>query len=80
MTNYNRKAGSSNWFETYVNIENLKSGKHLLTISGPQKISQKKDSIDFNKKLVSIPFWYFPDNNASIQTTASESSVTPSEN
>lgn len=49
-------------FETYLDIENLSKGKHVLTINGPKKIRIKKDSIDFNKKLITIPFWYYPQN------------------
>lgn len=51
-------------FETYLDIENLQKGKHILSIIGPVKKTQKKDSISFNEKLVTIPFWYFPENNS----------------
>lgn len=52
-------------FETYLDINNLTNGKHLLTINGPMKFNAKKDSIDFNKTLITIPFWYFPENSSS---------------
>ena len=53
-------------FETYLDIRNLSNGKHLLTINGPQreKTSTKEETIIFNKKLITIPFWYFPQNNS----------------
>lgn len=49
-------------FETYLDIEELSKGKHFLTIHGPEKIASKKDSIDFDSRLITIPFWYFPEN------------------
>lgn len=50
-------------FETYLNIRNLGEGKHMLNIKGPTKeddFDQKSKTIE--KVLVSIPFWYFPEN------------------
>ena len=58
-------------FETYLDIEYLKKGKHLLTITGPTQFNNI-DSITFNHKLETIPFWYFPEKHLSI--------ITPSEN
>lgn len=55
-------------FETYLDIENLSKGKHVLTINGPErkKLGTKEDTINFNEKLVTIPFWYFPQNPSTI--------------
>ena len=53
-TNANKKFG----FETYLNIKNLKEGRHLLKITRKQK--RKKDTVRFS--LVKIPFWYYKDN------------------
>jgi hypothetical protein len=52
-------------FETYLDIEYLKKGKHLLTITGPTQFNNI-DSITFNHKLETIPFWYFPENHSSV--------------
>jgi len=50
-------------FETYLNIKNLEEGKHLLTIKGPGKKHELfKTSETIEKTLVTIPFWYFPEN------------------
>ena len=47
----------------YLNIKNLKEGKHILTISGPSKENKfEKNSKTIQKTLVTIPFWYFPEN------------------
>ena len=42
-------------FETYINIDTLKEGKHLLRIT--RKIIRTKDTI--KTTAVKIPFWYF---------------------
>ena len=48
-------------FETYLDIEDLPKGKHLLTIIGPYRTKEnRKDSIQYDKTLVEIPFWYYP--------------------
>ena len=41
-------------FETYINIEELKKGKHLLRLIGP-KLDIEKDT------LITIPFWFYPE-------------------
>ena len=51
-TTKNKKLG----FETYINIDTLKEGKHLLKISR-KYINKKKDTV--RNILVSIPFWKF---------------------
>ncbi|MGJ8715466.1 MAG: hypothetical protein ACSHXG_10210 [Maribacter stanieri] len=53
-------------FETYLNIKNLSEGKHILTITGPTK-ENKMDPKSKTKEevLVTIPFWYFPENRTS---------------
>tara|TARA_R110001632_G_scaffold43376_1_gene109956 strand:- start:108521 stop:109864 length:1344 start_codon:yes stop_codon:yes gene_type:complete len=51
-TTKNKKLG----FETYINIDTLKDGKHLLKISR-KYINKKKDTV--RNILVSIPFWKF---------------------
>jgi len=43
-----------------LDIEYLKKGRHLLTITGPTQFNNI-DSITFNHKLETIPFWYFPE-------------------
>lgn len=50
-TNINKKLG----FETYLNIKNLKEGKHLLKIARLRK--RKKDTT--NRVFLEIPFWSF---------------------
>ncbi|WP_405413632.1 hypothetical protein [Maribacter sp. Asnod1-A12] len=53
-------------FETYLNIKNLNEGKHILTITGPIKENQSdEESKTIDKVLVTIPFWYFPENRES---------------
>lgn len=47
-------------FETYITIRNLREGKHLLTITGPSKEGKDRETIE--KTLVTIPFWFFPQN------------------
>lgn len=49
-------------FETYVTIRNLKEGKHFLTITGP--IKNNASGKTENKVLVTIPFWYYPENSS----------------
>ncbi|WP_439131350.1 hypothetical protein [Polaribacter sp.] len=51
-TNKNKKLG----FETYIKIDSLKEGKHLLKINR-KYINNKKDTILLN--VVQIPFWKF---------------------
>jgi len=51
-SNKNKKLG----FETYVNIDSLKEGKHLLRINR-KYINRKKDTVLRNE--VQIPFWKF---------------------
>jgi hypothetical protein len=53
-TNPNKKFG----FETYLNIKDLKEGKHLLKITRKQK--RKKDTVKY--ALVKIPFWHYKNN------------------
>ena len=53
-TNQNKKFG----FETYLNIKELKEGKHLLKITRKQK--RKKDTVRYS--LVKIPFWHYKNN------------------
>jgi len=43
-------------FKTYINIDTLKDGKHLLKISR-KYINKKKDTV--RNIPVSIPFWKF---------------------
>ncbi|WP_424001744.1 hypothetical protein [Maribacter sp. IgM3_T14_3] len=53
-------------FETYLNIKKLDEGKHILTITGPTKenpMNPKSKTVE--KVLVTIPFWYFPENSSS---------------
>ena len=50
-TNTNEKLG----FEAYINIKDLKEGKHLLKIN--RKRIRKKDTL--YSKIVEIPFWHF---------------------
>jgi hypothetical protein len=52
-TNQNKKFG----FETYLNIKNLKEGKHVLKITRKKK--RKKDTVNYT--LVKIPFWHYKD-------------------
>ncbi len=57
--------GSSNsykklGFETYVNIDTLKPGKHLLEVTRKFIRIKKKDTID--TPIVKIPFWNFKTN------------------
>ncbi|TDS14482.1 hypothetical protein DFQ03_2569 [Maribacter caenipelagi] len=50
-------------FETYLNIKNLNEGKHMLVIKGPGKKDEyDRESKTIEKILVTIPFWYFPEN------------------
>lgn len=50
-------------FETYLNIKKLDEGKHILTITGPVKENpMDPESKTIEKILVTIPFWYFPEN------------------
>lgn len=50
-------------FELYIKLLNLKEGKHLLTIQGPIKEDKyAKNSKTNIETLVTIPFWYFPEN------------------
>ena len=51
-TNKNKKLG----FETYVSIDSLKEGKHLLKINR-KFINKKLDTILYN--VAQIPFWKF---------------------
>lgn len=58
-----KNANSLLGFETYLNIKDLSEGKHLLHIRGPLKTdSFDKESETIQKTLITIPFWYFPDN------------------
>lgn len=43
-------------FETFLHLKNLKNGKHLLYLIGPDPREEKE--ID---TLITIPFWYFKD-------------------
>jgi len=53
-------------FETYLNIKKLEEGKHILTITGPAKENQiDPESKTIEKVLVTIPFWYYPENSSS---------------
>jgi hypothetical protein len=56
-TNNNGRYG----FETYLDIDNLKKGKHLLRFIGPKKHSKNEFVTD---TLATIPFWYFPENSS----------------
>ncbi|APQ16397.1 hypothetical protein [Maribacter hydrothermalis] len=50
-------------FETYLDINNLGTGKHILTIKGPTKENEFDDkSQTIEKIMATIPFWYFPEN------------------
>ncbi len=51
-TNKNKKLG----FETYIKIDTLKEGKHLLKITR-KYINRKKDTAE--AYLIRIPFWKF---------------------
>ncbi|WP_424000487.1 hypothetical protein [Maribacter sp. IgM3_T14_3] len=55
-------------FETYLDIEYLKKGKHLLVITGPTQFNNT-DTITFDHKLLTIPFWYFPENHSSVTSS-----------
>ncbi len=48
-------------FETYIDLEGLEKGKHLVRFIGPanKKEKETKTKID---TLRTIPFWYFPEN------------------
>jgi len=48
-------------FETYLDIESLAKGKHLLRFVGPQKKFGGEFKVD---TLITIPFWYFPVNSS----------------
>lgn len=41
-------------FETYIDLKNLKNGKHLLRLEGPDPRTKKEKDT-----LMTIPFWYF---------------------
>lgn len=43
-------------FETFLDLKNLKNGKHLLYLIGPDP--RVKKDLD---TLITIPFWYFED-------------------
>jgi len=43
-------------YETYLDLETVAPGKHLLEIS---RKTHKKDSVYF-RKIIDIPFWYYP--------------------
>ncbi len=54
-------------FEAYLDIKDLKDGKHLLSIKGPGKkdiFDDKSEAVE--KTLVTIPFWYFPKNTSRV--------------
>lgn len=46
-------------FETILDIEELSRGKHFLRILGPD---EKEKGIFEKDTLITIPFWYFPEN------------------
>ncbi|WP_273567669.1 hypothetical protein [Maribacter halichondriae] len=48
-------------FETYLDIENLPKGKHLLRFIGPDRQPNGEFVTD---TLITIPFWYFPENSS----------------
>lgn len=52
-------------FETYLDIENLAKGKHFLRFVGP---SRKQDGKFETDTLITIPFWYFPQNFSKIES------------
>ena len=54
-TNEKKQVG----FETYLDLENLNKGKHLLKIDRKSK-HFRKDTIRFIQ-VARIPFWYYPD-------------------
>lgn len=43
-------------FETYLDLDSLSNGKHLLRLVGPEQKQDKSFEID---TLITIPFWYF---------------------
>lgn len=48
-------------FETYLDIENLTKGKHLLRFVGPNRNFKGEFKTD---TLITIPFWYYPENSS----------------
>jgi len=48
-------------FETYIDLEGLEKGKHLVRVIGPANKKQKGTKTDIDT-LKTIPFWYFPEN------------------
>ncbi len=52
-TNKNKELG----FETYINIDTLQEGKHLLQIARKRIHKKKKDTL--NSFILEIPFWSF---------------------
>ena len=55
-TNAKKRLG----FETYIDIEKLAKGKHVLSINGPTKADDREGGEITDGLLVSIPFWYYP--------------------
>lgn len=55
-TNNNKKLG----FETYINIDSLKNGKHLLKLRRKRIDRKKNDTLQ--RLWVQIPFWKFKNN------------------
>ena len=54
--NHQKKLG----FETFINIDSLKEGKHILKITRKFIRRKQKDTID--SRLIEIPFWKFKTN------------------
>ena len=44
-------------YETFLDLKDIKRGKHLLEIRRKDK---RRDSVYF-RKIISIPFWYYPE-------------------
>ncbi|WP_036155890.1 hypothetical protein [Maribacter forsetii] len=49
-------------FETILDLEKLPRGKHFLRIIGPD---EKEKGVFERDTLITIPFWYFPENSSS---------------
>ncbi|MEX0275144.1 MAG: hypothetical protein AB3N16_12275, partial [Flavobacteriaceae bacterium] len=58
-------------FETFLGIEHLKKGKHVLRLVGPNRRSNRgKDT------LITIPFWYYPTSTVQGSTSTTDLDVT----
>ena len=60
-------------FETYIDLEGLEKGKHLVRVIGPANKKQKGSKTEIDT-LKTIPFWYFPENRepSNVQNTSTQ--------